>query len=82
MIEHLSPGAANFPAEMIAGLHAELGNAYMRRGLASGNCKAALRLAPYLTSSWCDLGDVHLKRGRAQDAIPLYLEALKLNPAH
>jgi tetratricopeptide (TPR) repeat protein len=77
--------AANSPAEMIAGLHAELGNAYMRRGLlnlASGNYKAALGLAPHLTSSWCDLGDVHLKRGRAQDAIPLYLQALKLNPAH
>jgi tetratricopeptide (TPR) repeat protein len=76
---------ANFPSETIARLHAELGNAHVRRGhlnLASGNYKAALRLAPHLTSSWCDLGDVHLKTGRAQDAIPLYLQALKLTPAH
>jgi tetratricopeptide (TPR) repeat protein len=77
--------SADAPTEIIAGLHAELGNAYMRRGLlnlASGNYKAALRLAPHLTSSWCNLGDVHLKTGRARDAIPLYLQALKLNPAH
>jgi tetratricopeptide (TPR) repeat protein len=78
-------GSADSPSEMIARLHAELGNAHMRRGhlnLASGNYKAALRLAPHLTSSWCDLGDVHLKTGRAQDAIPLYLQALKLTPTH
>ena len=77
--------SAGSPPEIIAGLHAGLGNAHMRRGhlnLASGNYKAALRLAPLLTSSWCDLGNVHLKTGRAQDAIPLYLQALKLNPAH
>ena len=77
--------SAGSPPEIIAGLHAGLGNAHMRRGhlnLASGNYKAALRLAPHLTSSWCDLGNVHLKTGRAQDAIPLYLQALKLNPAH
>jgi tetratricopeptide (TPR) repeat protein len=75
----------NSPSEMIARLHAELGNAHVRRGhlnLASGNYSAALRLAPHLTSSWCDLGDVHLKIGRAQDAIPLYLQALKLTPTH
>jgi tetratricopeptide (TPR) repeat protein/glutathione synthase/RimK-type ligase-like ATP-grasp enzyme len=77
--------SADSPAEMMAGLHAGLGHAYMQRGhltLASGNYEAALRLAPHLASSWCDLGDVHLRRGRAQDAIPLYLQALKLNPAH
>jgi tetratricopeptide (TPR) repeat protein len=78
-------GSAGSPSEMIARLHAELGNAHMQRGylnLASGNYKAALRLAPHLPSSWCDLGDVHLKTGRAQDAIPLYLQALKLTPRH
>jgi tetratricopeptide (TPR) repeat protein len=77
--------SADTPAEMIADLHTELGDAHMRRGhlnLASGNYKAALLLAPHLTSCWCDLGDVHLKTGRAQDAILLYLQALKLNPAH
>jgi tetratricopeptide (TPR) repeat protein len=77
--------SADTPAETIAGLHAELGNAYLRRGLltlASGNYKVALRLAPHLTSNWCNLGDVHLRTGKARDAIPLYLQALKLNPAH
>lgn len=78
-------GSADSPSEMIARLHAELGDAHVQRGhlnLASGNYKAALRLAPHLTSSWCNLGDVHLKTGRAQDAIPLYLQALKLTPTH
>ena len=78
-------GSAVSPSEMIARLHAKLGNAHMRCGhlnLASGNYKAALRLAPHLTSSWYDLGDVNLRTGRAQDAIPLYLQALKLTPTH
>jgi tetratricopeptide (TPR) repeat protein len=76
--------SADSPIEITASLHAALGDAYMRRGhlnLASRNYKAALRLAPHLTSSWCNLGDVHLKTGRPQDAIPLYLQALKLSPA-
>jgi tetratricopeptide (TPR) repeat protein len=71
--------------EMIAGLHVELGHAYMRRGhlnLASGNYRTALQLAPHLTSCWCDLANVHLKTGRVGEAIPLYLQALKLDPAH
>ena len=70
---------------MIARLRTKLGDAHMQRGqpnLASGNYKAALRVAPHLTSSWCDLGDAHLEAGRAQDAIPLYLQALKLTPTH
>jgi tetratricopeptide (TPR) repeat protein len=78
-------GAVDSPSEMIARLHAKLGNAHMRRGqlnLASGNYKAALRLAPHLASSWYDLGDANLKAGRAQKAIPLYLQALKLTPSH
>jgi glutathione synthase/RimK-type ligase-like ATP-grasp enzyme len=57
----------------------------MQRGhlnLASASYRAALRLAPHLTSCWCHLGDVLLKTGRTQDAIPLYLQALKLDPAH
>jgi tetratricopeptide (TPR) repeat protein len=73
------------PSEAIAGLHAKLGDAHMRRGhlsLAFGNYKAAQRLAPHLVSSWHNLGDVHLRTGRAQEAIPHYLEALKLAPSH
>ena len=68
-----------------ADLHAKLGNAYMRCGqldLAALNYKAALRLAPHLTSCWCNLGNVQLQTGHARDAISLYLQALKLNPAH
>ena len=70
---------------MVAELHAKLGNAHMRCGqldLAATNYKAALRLAPHLTSCWCNLGNVQLQTGSAQDAIALYLQALKLNPAH
>jgi tetratricopeptide (TPR) repeat protein len=84
-LDAVGSNSADAPAEMIAGLHAELGNVQMRRGLltlASGNYKAALRLAPHLTSCWCDLANVHLKTGRVGDAIPLYLQALKLNPVH
>jgi tetratricopeptide (TPR) repeat protein len=68
-----------------ADLHAKIGNAYMRCGqldLAALNYKAALRLAPHLTSCWCNLGNVQLQTGHAQGAIALYLQALKLNPAH
>jgi tetratricopeptide (TPR) repeat protein len=78
-------GAHGAGSEMISELHAKLGNACMVVGdleLASGNYKAALNLSPHLTSCWCNLGTIHLKSGRARDAISLYLEALKLNPAH
>jgi tetratricopeptide (TPR) repeat protein len=71
--------------DTVSGLHANLGNAWMVRGdldLAGANYKAALRLAPHLTSCWCNLGNVNLKTGKPQDAIQLYLQALKLNPAH
>jgi tetratricopeptide (TPR) repeat protein len=78
--------SANSPTdEMMVGLHTELGNAYLARGqvnLASANYEAALRLAPHLTSCWCNLGDVRLRKSRVQEAIPLYLQALKLDPAH
>jgi tetratricopeptide (TPR) repeat protein len=76
-----SPG----DVETISDLHSKLGNARMVRGdleLAAANFKAALRLAPQLTSCWCNLGNVHLRTGKPQDAISLYLEALKLEPAH
>jgi Flp pilus assembly protein TadD len=69
----------------ISELHSKLGNACMIQDDLEGaeaNYKAALRLAPQLTSCWCNLGTVHLKTGRAQDAIALYVHALTLNPAH
>jgi tetratricopeptide (TPR) repeat protein len=72
-------------ADEISALHSRLGNACMIRNDLEGaaaNYKAALRLAPHLTSCWCNLGNVHLKTGRAADAIALYVHVLTLNPAH
>ena len=77
------PGSVS--VEITAELHAKLGNAWMIRGdleSASANYKAALRLAPHLTDCWCNFGNVHLKIGKPQDAITLYLQALKLNAGH
>ena len=78
-----APGCVS--PETIADLHARLGNASMLRGdleLAAASYKAALRLAPHLTSCWCNLGNVHQKTGRPQEAVAFYLQALKLNPGH
>ena len=69
----------------IADLHSHLGNAGMVRGdlaLAAANYKAALRLAPNLTSCWCNLGNAHHQAGKPQEAVAYYLQALKLNPGH
>jgi tetratricopeptide (TPR) repeat protein len=70
---------------IIADLHSHLGNAGMVRGdlaLAAANYKAALRLAPQLTSCWCNLGNAHHKAGKPREAVAYYLQALKLNPGH
>jgi tetratricopeptide (TPR) repeat protein len=77
------PGSVS--VETIAELHAGLGNAAMLGGdfrLAGANFRAALRLAPHLTDCWCSLGDVHLRAGEPQDAVPFYLQALRLNSSH
>jgi tetratricopeptide (TPR) repeat protein len=77
------PGAVS--VETISELHAKLGNAFMILGdleAAAANYKTALRLAPHLTDCWCNFGNVHLKIGKPQDAITLYLQALKLNAGH
>jgi tetratricopeptide (TPR) repeat protein len=77
------PGCVS--VETIAELHSKFGNACMVRGdlqQAAANYKAALRLKPQLTSCWCNLGNVHLKTGKPQDSITLYLHALKLDPGH
>jgi tetratricopeptide (TPR) repeat protein len=77
------PGTISVAA--IADLHSHLGNAGMVRGdlgLAAANYKAALRLAPHLTSCWCNLGNAHHKVGKPQEAVAYYLQALKLNPSH
>ncbi|MGA7804502.1 tetratricopeptide repeat protein, partial [Bradyrhizobium sp.] len=71
--------------ELIAELHAKLGNAYMlcgRLDAAGASYKAALRLAPQLAVCWCNLGNIQLQTGKPQDAIAFYLQALRVNPAH
>ena len=71
--------------ELVAELHAKLGNAWLISGHldpAAESYKAALRLAPELSACWCNLATINLRTGKAQDAVTLYLQALKLNPAH
>ena len=71
--------------ETVSQLHSNLGNACMRGGdleQAAASYKAALRLAPDLTSCWCNLGNIELKTGKPDHAVQLYLQALKLNPGH
>jgi tetratricopeptide (TPR) repeat protein len=83
-------GAADEPGgqtsvKIVAELHFKLGNAGMMCGgldMAADNYKAALRLKPDMTPCWCNLGNVHLKWDRAQDAIALYAQALSLEPGH
>jgi len=77
--------AGSIPVELVSDLHANLANALMDAGdllAAAENYKAALRLVPGLTACWCNLGNVHLRTGRAQDAIALYLQALKFDGGH
>jgi tetratricopeptide (TPR) repeat protein len=71
--------------ETISELHSRLGNACLIRGdldLAAESYKAALRLVPHLTDCWCNLGNVHHKTGKPQEAVAFYLQALRLNPGH
>jgi tetratricopeptide (TPR) repeat protein len=78
----MSIGAAT---DVAADLHAALANAFMLcddLDAAAENYKAALRLSPHLVACWCNLGNVHLRTGMAQEAIALYVEALRRNPAH
>jgi tetratricopeptide (TPR) repeat protein len=70
---------------LVADLHAKLGNCHMLGGqlqAAAASYRAALRLAPHLSTCWCNLANVQLQTGKPQDAIALYVEALKLNPSH
>lgn len=78
----MSVGTAS---DVAADLHAALANAFMLRDdlVAAGeNYKAALRLAPQLVACWCNLGIVHQRSGMVGEAIALYLEALRREPAH
>ena len=81
----LVAGTSQVTSEVLAELHAKLGNAYMvgrQFGSATEQYKSALRLKPTLTACWCNLGNAQLEMGNAQAAITLYVEALKLDPAH
>ena len=78
-------GTNQVATEVLAELHAKLGNAYMvgrQFGSATEAYKSALRLKPTLTACWCNLGNAQLEMGNVQAAITLYVEALKLDPAH
>src|SRR3974390_2308128 len=82
LAESTAPGESS---ETIATLHEKLGEAAAFRGdfeTATSNYKAALRLAPTLTNCWCKFADLHLLAGKPQDAIALYLQALRLNSRH
>jgi tetratricopeptide (TPR) repeat protein len=77
-----TPGESS---ETIATLHEKLSEAAALRGdfeLACHNYQAALRLAPHLTNCWCKFADLHLLAGKSQEAIALYLQALRLNSRH
>ena len=76
---------ANAPVRLVAELHFKLGNAGMLKNdldLAAYNFKAALRLVPDMTPCWCNLGNVHQRWQRPQDAIVFYMQALALDPGH
>jgi tetratricopeptide (TPR) repeat protein len=71
--------------ETAATLHAKLGNCNMvcgRLDLAAECYKSALQLLPHLTSCWCNLGNVYQQTGKIAEAIALYLQGLRHDPAH
>jgi tetratricopeptide (TPR) repeat protein len=77
--------AGSISVKTASDLHSNLGNACMVQGdlvLAAASYKAALGLAPDLTSCWCNLANIYVKTGKPQEAIAFYLQALKLNPTH
>ena len=81
--ENATPGAES--VETISELHAKLGDASMLRGdfeLARTSYQTALRMTPHLTDCWCGFGNLQLKAGNYQEAIALFLQALRLNSCH
>jgi tetratricopeptide (TPR) repeat protein len=76
---------ASVAIDLLADIHARLANAFMaggQLGSAAENYEAALRLMPSLAACWCNLGNVQLQTGEPQQAISLYLQALKVDPGH
>jgi tetratricopeptide (TPR) repeat protein len=71
--------------ETLPQLHQRLGDAARLNGdyaSATAHYEAALRAAPHLTECWFKFGNVQFKAGKHQEAIALYLQALKLNWQH
>jgi tetratricopeptide (TPR) repeat protein len=84
-IEAASGDPAGREVALVADIHAKLGNALMLGGLldpAAAHYRAALELAPHLSTCWCNLANVQLQTGKPQEAITFYLQALRLNPTH
>ena len=84
-LDAASADPAGSDVALVADLHARIGNACMIGGMldaAAANYRAALTLAPHMTGCWCNLANARLQTGKPQEAIALYLQALKLNPAH
>src|SRR5579863_3810262 len=78
-----APGSPSVDAT--AKLRVKLGDAAMLGGdfeAASLHYRTALQMAPHLADGWCNFASLHFKMGKVQDAIALYLHALKLNPRH
>ena len=66
-------------------LHEGLADAAVFGGdpeLAATHYTAALQLSPHLTDCWCRFANLQLKVGKYQEAIALYLQALKRNSRH
>lgn len=66
-----------------------LGSALTRRGAADGSpeqeeaaaaFQKAMKLAPQLPYPWIEMGKIHMRRHRADEAIPLFENAAKLAP--
>jgi len=90
-IAAVQPGlaAAEAPSspsvDATARLRVKLGDAAMLGGdfeAASLHYRTALQMAPHLPDGWCNFASLHFKAGKVQDAIALYLQALRLNPRH
>jgi tetratricopeptide (TPR) repeat protein len=82
-VENEPPGPETH--DTLLQLHEKVADAAMLRGdfdLAVTNYRAALKLAPHLTDCWCKLGNLQLRAGNYQEAITLYLQALRLSSRH
>jgi tetratricopeptide (TPR) repeat protein len=78
------PSAAE-SGDTLPQLHQRLGDAARLNGdyaSAAAHYEAALRAAPHLIECWFNFGNVQFQAGKHQEAIALYLQALKLNWQH